>query len=181
MARILAPAPGMEVYDPTCGIGGLLVKCEIEWDRRMRGAGSVPLRHLIGSRAIRASMTALPLTQQPTRPLLDGNAAAESPLDSATVELLRETGHGVKTATAASTALPAPGKFVVVKSDHRATRMARTGRRREPGSAACRHPYPGSPQVPGALGGEADDVFPDEAEHLGSLRQLAGEGNVALH
>lgn len=35
MARILAPAPGMEVYDPTCGSGGLLVKCEIELERRM--------------------------------------------------------------------------------------------------------------------------------------------------
>ncbi len=35
MARILAPAPGMEIYDPTCGSGGLLVKCEIELDRRM--------------------------------------------------------------------------------------------------------------------------------------------------
>lgn len=39
MARILAPAPGMEVYDPTCGSGGLLVKCEIELDRRMKSEG----------------------------------------------------------------------------------------------------------------------------------------------
>lgn len=39
MARILAPTPGMEVYDPTCGSGGLLVKCEIELDRRMQAAG----------------------------------------------------------------------------------------------------------------------------------------------
>ncbi|MDT3669648.1 MAG: class I SAM-dependent DNA methyltransferase [Aromatoleum sp.] len=39
MARILAPTPGMEVYDPTCGSGGLLVKCEIELDRRMHAAG----------------------------------------------------------------------------------------------------------------------------------------------
>lgn len=35
MARVLAPAPGMAVYDPTCGSGGLLVKCEIELERRM--------------------------------------------------------------------------------------------------------------------------------------------------
>ncbi|MBS1663816.1 MAG: SAM-dependent DNA methyltransferase [Bacteroidetes bacterium] len=27
MARVMAPEPGMEVYDPTCGSGGLLIKC----------------------------------------------------------------------------------------------------------------------------------------------------------
>ena len=29
MSRVLAPDPGMEIYDPCCGSGGLLVKCEI--------------------------------------------------------------------------------------------------------------------------------------------------------
>jgi type I restriction enzyme M protein len=29
MAHILAPAPGMAVYDPTCGSGGLLIKCHL--------------------------------------------------------------------------------------------------------------------------------------------------------
>ena len=29
MSRVLAPEPGMEIYDPCCGSGGLLVKCEI--------------------------------------------------------------------------------------------------------------------------------------------------------
>jgi type I restriction enzyme M protein len=29
MSRVLQPVPGMEIYDPTCGSGGLLVKCEI--------------------------------------------------------------------------------------------------------------------------------------------------------
>jgi len=29
MARILDPAPGMEVYDPTCGSAGLLIKCHL--------------------------------------------------------------------------------------------------------------------------------------------------------
>jgi type I restriction enzyme M protein len=29
MSRVLQPEPGMEIYDPTCGSGGLLVKCEI--------------------------------------------------------------------------------------------------------------------------------------------------------
>ena len=33
MARVLAPEPGMEVYDPTCGSGGLLIKCELEMER----------------------------------------------------------------------------------------------------------------------------------------------------
>ena len=30
MARILAPQPGMTVYDPCCGSGGLLIKCHLE-------------------------------------------------------------------------------------------------------------------------------------------------------
>ena len=29
MARILEPEPGMEVYDPCCGSGGLLIKCHL--------------------------------------------------------------------------------------------------------------------------------------------------------
>ena len=33
MSRVLAPEPGMEIYDPCCGSGGLLVKCEVEKER----------------------------------------------------------------------------------------------------------------------------------------------------
>lgn len=33
MSRVLQPEPGMEIYDPTCGSGGLLVKCAIEKER----------------------------------------------------------------------------------------------------------------------------------------------------
>jgi type I restriction-modification system DNA methylase subunit len=33
MSRVLAPEPGMEIYDPTCGSRGLLVKSEIEKER----------------------------------------------------------------------------------------------------------------------------------------------------
>ena len=33
MSRVLQPGPGMEIYDPCCGSGGLLVKCEIEKER----------------------------------------------------------------------------------------------------------------------------------------------------
>jgi type I restriction enzyme M protein len=31
MARILEPEPGMEVYDPCCGSGGLLIKCHLRF------------------------------------------------------------------------------------------------------------------------------------------------------
>lgn len=40
MALVLAPEPGMEVYDPTCGSGGLLIKCELYLDEQMRVAGN---------------------------------------------------------------------------------------------------------------------------------------------
>ena len=35
MARILEPSPGMEVYDPCCGSGGLLIKCQLALDEQM--------------------------------------------------------------------------------------------------------------------------------------------------
>lgn len=35
MARVLTPDPGMTVYDPTCGSGGLLIKSEIAMERTM--------------------------------------------------------------------------------------------------------------------------------------------------
>ncbi len=47
MARVLECEPGMDVYDPCCGSGGLLIKCELELNRRMKEAGSetfAPLR-----------------------------------------------------------------------------------------------------------------------------------------
>jgi type I restriction enzyme M protein len=37
MSRILQPEPGMEIYDPTCGSGGLLVKCEIAMEQNAKG------------------------------------------------------------------------------------------------------------------------------------------------
>ena len=33
MSRVLAPEPGMEIYDPCCGSGGLLIKCEIAMEQ----------------------------------------------------------------------------------------------------------------------------------------------------
>lgn len=37
MSRVLAPAPGMAIYDPCCGSGGLLVKCEIAMEEAAKG------------------------------------------------------------------------------------------------------------------------------------------------
>jgi len=37
MSRVLAPEPGMTVYDPCCGSGGLLVKCEIAMEESAKG------------------------------------------------------------------------------------------------------------------------------------------------
>ena len=37
MSRVLQPDPGMEIYDPTCGSGGLLVKCEIAMEESAKG------------------------------------------------------------------------------------------------------------------------------------------------
>src|SRR5687768_12797199 len=36
MARILDPEPGMQIYDPCCGSGGLLIKCETILDEKMQ-------------------------------------------------------------------------------------------------------------------------------------------------
>ena len=38
MARIMAPEPGMEIYDPCCGSAGLLIKCELVFNEAMRAA-----------------------------------------------------------------------------------------------------------------------------------------------
>ena len=35
MARIMNPEPGMTVYDPCCGSGGLLIKCELALEAKM--------------------------------------------------------------------------------------------------------------------------------------------------
>lgn len=40
MARVLECAPGMEVYDPCCGSGGLLVKCESAMEKALRARGT---------------------------------------------------------------------------------------------------------------------------------------------
>lgn len=39
MAHILNPEPGMEIYDPTCGSAGLLIKCEAVLNERMENEG----------------------------------------------------------------------------------------------------------------------------------------------
>lgn len=39
MARVLLPEPGMEIYDPTCGSGSLIIKCELAMQELQRAAG----------------------------------------------------------------------------------------------------------------------------------------------
>jgi len=34
MSKVLRPEPGMEIYDPCCGSGGLLIKCEIAMEEQ---------------------------------------------------------------------------------------------------------------------------------------------------
>ena len=36
MSKVLQPEPGMKVYDPACGSGGLLIKCEIAMEEQRR-------------------------------------------------------------------------------------------------------------------------------------------------
>lgn len=36
MAKIMDAEPGMEIYDPTCGSGGLLIKCELVLEEKMQ-------------------------------------------------------------------------------------------------------------------------------------------------
>ena len=44
MSRMLQPKPGMTVYDPCCGSGGLLVKCEIAMEDSTKGKKRTPLK-----------------------------------------------------------------------------------------------------------------------------------------
>jgi type I restriction enzyme M protein len=47
MARIMSPTPGMEIYDPCCGSAGLLIKCQITSDEKLKLTGkknAPPLR-----------------------------------------------------------------------------------------------------------------------------------------
>lgn len=54
IAKIMDPEPGMEIYDPCCGSGGLLVKCELTLEEKMHlksKAKYAPL-HLYGQEFI---------------------------------------------------------------------------------------------------------------------------------
>jgi len=37
MSKVLQPEPGMEIYDPCCGSGGLLIKCESAMEEQTKG------------------------------------------------------------------------------------------------------------------------------------------------
>ena len=46
MALSMDPQPGMGIYDPTCGSAGLLIKCELALDGKMKAlecGGTTPL------------------------------------------------------------------------------------------------------------------------------------------
>jgi type I restriction enzyme M protein len=40
MSKVLQPQPGMEIHDPCCGSGGLLVKCEIAMEEQAKTPGA---------------------------------------------------------------------------------------------------------------------------------------------
>jgi type I restriction enzyme M protein len=46
MSKVLQPEPGMEIYDPCCGSGGLLVKCEIAMEESVRGSNGAAVAPL---------------------------------------------------------------------------------------------------------------------------------------
>ena len=48
MAYILDPLPGEEVYDPTCGSGGLLIKCHLRFKEKYHSDPSIAPLHFFG-------------------------------------------------------------------------------------------------------------------------------------
>jgi type I restriction enzyme M protein len=66
MSRVLQPEPGMEIYDPTCGSGGLLVKCEIAMEQKRRAG--FPTRHSKSGQECPPSFTPLKLFGQEFTP-----------------------------------------------------------------------------------------------------------------
>lgn len=54
MARIMDPEPGLEIYDPCCGSAGLLIKCQLVLQEKMREKGTekYPPLQLYGQESI---------------------------------------------------------------------------------------------------------------------------------
>jgi len=46
ISKVLQPEPGMEIYDPCCGSGGLLVKCEVAIEERAQGGNGAKVAPL---------------------------------------------------------------------------------------------------------------------------------------
>ena len=44
MVRTLKPDPGEQIYDPTCGSGGLLIKAQLVLKEKAKGAVEYPLK-----------------------------------------------------------------------------------------------------------------------------------------
>jgi type I restriction enzyme M protein len=79
MALIMAPDPGMSVYDPCCGSAGLLIACEHALDDKM-GARRVSEGGAKGTKAVRGAPS---LTRRATKPearSASGRAAKYAPL-----------------------------------------------------------------------------------------------------
>ncbi|MCU7859602.1 MAG: type I restriction-modification system subunit M [Candidatus Thiodiazotropha sp. (ex Lucinoma kastoroae)] len=65
MAKVMDTELGMEVYDPTCGSGGLLIKCEIDMEEKMNSKSpSPPSGKRAGVRAQSSKYTPLKLYGQ---------------------------------------------------------------------------------------------------------------------
>jgi type I restriction enzyme M protein len=46
ISKVMQPEPGMEIYDPCCGSGGLLVKCEVAMEERAKGGNGAKVAPL---------------------------------------------------------------------------------------------------------------------------------------
>jgi type I restriction enzyme M protein len=46
ISKVLQPEPGMEIYDPCCGSGGLLVKCEVAMEELAKGGNGAKVAPL---------------------------------------------------------------------------------------------------------------------------------------
>jgi len=46
MAKIMDPEPGMRIYDPCCGSAGLLIKCELVLNEKMKAKGTTKFQPL---------------------------------------------------------------------------------------------------------------------------------------
>ena len=58
MSKVLQPQPGMEIHDPCCGSGGLLVKCEVAMEEQVKAQGAKAGDEAAGEQAASAQPVA---------------------------------------------------------------------------------------------------------------------------